>query len=56
MLYTHNDIVGEGGISLLYNSVVLVAGLIITLTEDWLTRGKETHFVSRAWRSHRNKT
>lgn len=56
MFYTHNDIVGEEGISLLYNSGVLVAGLVIKLTEGRLTRGKGMHFISRTWRSHRNKT
>ena len=55
MFYTHNDI-GEEGISLLYNSGVIVAGLIIKLTEDRLTRGKGMHFISHTWRSYRNKT
>ena len=55
MFYTHND-VGEEGISLLYNSGVIVPGLIIKLTEDRLTRGKGMHFISHTWRSYRNKT
>ena len=40
MFYTHNDIVGEEGISLLYNSGVLVAGLIIKMTRDYQEKNK----------------
>ena len=39
-----------------YPSRVLVAGLIIKLTQDRLTGKKETNFMSRTWKSHRNRT